>query len=377
MARFVDDRRRLGYRPALDGLRAVAVLFVVLLHSRFQAWFPGGWIGVDIFFVLSGFLITTLLLEEWATGTISLPEFWSRRILRLLPAFFAALAIFFVIALLFVHGGVRATWLSDGLAAATYRSNLVAMHYGGLSAPFLGHTWSLAFEEQFYLVWPVTLFILLKARTSRRIILVLTVAAAIASVLWSGLLISHGAPWFRIYYGPDTRAVGLLVGCAVGQLAGLGWKPGRLISAAMRSCVVPLVLLLGVVLLSLHLIWTWIYVSALPILIVLIAGLVLTLVMMPGRAVQGIFANRVAVHIGRLSYSIYLWHYPVYDAVAYLHLARGAATLIAAPVIYVMSMASYRFIEQPFAALRRSARSAVRPTVSAHDGAGVVFGQAD
>jgi hypothetical protein len=206
--------KRLGYAPALDGLRGVAIALVMLHHADVL---PGGYIGVDVFFVLSGFLITTLLLEERAAqGRISLRGFYRRRARRILPALITLLLGYLVVVALAGGSGIRAVALGGfftGNAVQAF-ANPNPLAQNGLG---LAHLWSLAEEEQFYLLWPVVLILL--ART-RRLIPALATILAVALV-WRGVLAAEGASFYRIYYGPDTHADGLLAGAL---LAALRWR---------------------------------------------------------------------------------------------------------------------------------------------------------
>ena len=161
---------RLGYRPSLDGLRGVAVL-VVMAHHAYVPFFRGGGVGVDIFFVLSGFLITSLLLEEWRrTQDISLRGFYIRRGLRLLPALFMLLLVLQAYALLRMRGD--AFWEMEKAIGAVlgYFGNWVAA-LGLYDMRVLSHTWSLSIEEQFYFLWPIILLLMLRSRWKRTRIL--------------------------------------------------------------------------------------------------------------------------------------------------------------------------------------------------------------
>ena len=209
--------------PALNGLRGVAVIGVVAYHLQL-GWAKGGYLGVDLFFVLSGFLITTLLLEEWVgTGRVSLAAFWGRRARRLLPALFlviAALALYLVCNALF--GGPGANGLidlsglrGDAIATLLYVNNwhLIYAHqsyFAQFSTPSpLQHTWSLAIEEQFYLIWPLVLLLLLRfaRRGWRRAGVVVTLALGVGSSVLMAALFHPGVDPSRIYYGTDTRSV--------------------------------------------------------------------------------------------------------------------------------------------------------------------------
>ncbi len=270
----------LRYNPALDGIRAFAVLAVIAVHQAFT-WLPGGFYGVDSFFVLSGFLITSLLVVEWrGTGTVALGRFWARRARRLLPALYVLVVGIGVVAAVWPAVLAAPHLLENGIATLFYSANwyFVAQHtsYFSVSAqpsPLL-HTWSLAIEEQFYLVWPlVVLAVLRLGRTvtppkripvigraevvtvspspddpvarrdrERRLEALFAIASvgALASAVLMGILTPVGSISDRAYYGTDTRAQGLLVGAAL-AVAFARWgrahRPARRARTAARATV--------------------------------------------------------------------------------------------------------------------------------------------
>jgi peptidoglycan/LPS O-acetylase OafA/YrhL len=213
---------RLPYMPGLDGLRALAVIAVLLYHAGLP-WIPGGFLGVEIFFVLSGYLITSLLLAEWQEkGSVQLKAFWLGRARRLLPALYLMLVVTLAYAVLFLPGevaGIR----SDALATLGYVTNwyLVFNHESYFEAvgrpSLLKHLWSLAVEEQFYLVWPVLFWVgisLGATRLRRRRLLVGALGGAAISVLLMAAVYVPGADPSRLYYGTDTPARVLVAGDA-------------------------------------------------------------------------------------------------------------------------------------------------------------------
>jgi peptidoglycan/LPS O-acetylase OafA/YrhL len=220
---------RLPYLPGLDGLRALAVIAVLLYHAELP-WIPGGFLGVEIFFVISGYLITTLLLAEWRQrGRIDVKAFWLRRARRLLPALYLLLVVTLAYAVVFLPGEV-AGLRADAIAAFGYVTNwyLVLGHesyFEAIGRPsLLKHLWSLAVEEQFYLLWPPLLALGLSvgaARWRERRVLLVTLALAVASALLMALLYRPEVDPSRIYFGSDTRAAGLLIGAALA----FAWTP--------------------------------------------------------------------------------------------------------------------------------------------------------
>ena len=213
--------QRLDRWPALDGLRALAVCAVILTHT-WVSQFPGGWIGVDVFFVLSGFLITGVLLREHGeTGTISLLGFYRRRVVRLLPALLVMLLIVVIAAYVF-RPGLAAATLRTAIFTVVYSANWLAASHQPLG--LLSHMWSLSVEEQFYLVWPVLLVVMLRWRGAR-IALIVTILCVVAVVIHRTLLaqlVDLHDP--QLFWRTDTRVDSILVGCALCLASSLGWK---------------------------------------------------------------------------------------------------------------------------------------------------------
>jgi peptidoglycan/LPS O-acetylase OafA/YrhL len=221
----------LPYSPGLDGLRAFAVVAVLLYHAGLT-WIPGGFLGVEVFFVISGYLITALLLAEWhQRGRVDLRAFWIRRARRLLPALYLMLVVTLAFAVVFLPGEV-AKLRGDAITSFGYVTNwyLVFGHesyFESVGRPsLLKHLWSLAVEEQFYLLWPPVLAAGLSLgalRWRRRRVLLLALAGAAASALLMAILYQPEVDPSRIYFGTDTRATGLLLGAALAFV----WAPGR------------------------------------------------------------------------------------------------------------------------------------------------------
>lgn len=214
----------LGYRRGLDGLRGVSILAVVADHARLLPA-RAGFLGVDVFFVLSGFLITSLLLEEWQQARrISLKKFYLRRTLRLLPALFAALVLIDAYTWIFVSPAYGAMSARDALTALFYSSNWV--HIMDVQRPgIFAHTWSLSIEEQFYLIWPLALIWLLRRTSSRLSLLRWIVLGIFLSEMTRIALTATYTEWLRMYCGTDTRADALLIGCAISVVLSSGLLP--------------------------------------------------------------------------------------------------------------------------------------------------------
>lgn len=331
---------KLGYRPALDGVRALAILPVVTLHAF--GWPREGSLGVEIFFVLSGFLITTLLLEErLSTGTISLVSFYRRRAARLVPGLLLMLAVYAV-----VTHGAHAWPLLFGL---TYTSNIATL-VGANTMPWsLGHLWSLAQEEQFYLVWPPLLLLLL-ARARPALLPKALGLLIVAVMIEKFALVMLGSGIQRIYFAPDTHAEPILIGCLFGALYSR-WSP-----AATRSWGGPtaLVAVVGAVLASQ---WVWFLSPLSPIRTVFFFACgFLILAAAQGEVLLVPLGNRLMIFIGRISYSLYLWHVPVLAAAgATVFDHRPGRSTAAIFVAAGIASAAFFCVEQP---LRRRLRNA-------------------
>jgi len=349
----------LGYLPSLDGLRAISVMAVLLYHAEI-GWLSGGFLGVEVFFVISGYLITSLLLaERQRSGTISLRGFWVRRARRLLPALYLLLLATSAWWLLFVRdevGHVR----GDVLAAVTYVTNWWLVFskqsyfaQAGRPSPFR-HLWSLAVEEQFYLLWPlifVGLMALTKGRRDRAVGILLAGAAASAMLMYT--LFSPAADPSRPYYGTDTRASGLLLGAALAFVL----PPWRLQARAGKRAPH---IIDGVGLLALGaLAWfflrvnefdPFVYQQGFILLDLLTVVAIIAVVHPAGRVWRRALSLRPVVWVGQRSYGIYLWHWPVFV----LTRPRLDISLTGVPLLVVrlaitigLAAASYRFLEQP------------------------------
>jgi peptidoglycan/LPS O-acetylase OafA/YrhL len=340
---------RLGHRLALDGIRGVAVVLVLARH----VWPEGGagMVGVDLFFVLSGFLITCLLIEEWdERGGISFKAFYARRALRLLPALYAMLTVFVACSLLFARGDRLAHALKSAALAGTYLTGYAAFDNFFNSRP-LGPVWSLAVEEQFYLLWPVILWLALRRGWSLQRCAVLAVGLAALDVVFR--IVSWQLWQVRIYTLPTTWADGLFIGCAVA----LGWKAGlfptRIPSALAWSGWLTL-FFLGL--------WQTMEVSGptygpvLTSMAVVSAVLVLAAARGEGGLPTALLASRPVRWVGRRSYAIYLWNASLIAAVPTSWKPHVLLAVLAAVASFGVAELSWRFVESP--ALRRKQRFA-------------------
>jgi peptidoglycan/LPS O-acetylase OafA/YrhL len=345
---------RLPYLPGLDGLRALAVIAVLVYHGNY-ALLPGGFLGVEIFFVISGYLITSLLLKEWRqTGGINLPRFWLRRARRLLPALFLIIVASLTFAV-FVLPDEVAALRSDALAAMAYVTNWYFIftqksYFEAVGRPsLLKHLWSLAIEEQFYLLWPLLLTLMLRRWSLRRVLGVVLALATASAALMAFLYVPDTDP-SRVYFGADTRASGLLFGAALAFV----WAPERI---SKRLDRLPFDLIgLGALGVLAWLCWSVNQFSATlyqgGFAVVGIATIVLIAATVHPRARLGplVLGREPLRWVGLRSYGIYLWHWPIFMLTrpnldvpldgALLFILRLAATFVLADI-------SYRLVETP------------------------------
>ena len=362
-----------AYYGGLDGLRALAVVGVLLYHGG-VSWAGGGFLGVEVFFVLSGFLITSLLVVEWGRSSrIALGAFWARRARRLLPALFFLVTVIGIYQALAGPSKAVPALKGDGIATLLYFGNwhqiVTQSNYFAATGPVspLQHTWSLAIEEQFYIFWPVLLFgvLLVAGRvTGRRspwalrTLLVFSVVGAVVSVIEMALLFDGGRGLNRVYYGTDTRAFSLLSGASFAiAVAVFRRRPVSLVRPELAQHArrllggAALIALLGVLVMMRVADGSsaWLYPFGFAGLDLAVLVVIAAVVLYPASLVGRVFSVRYVRAIGIISYGIYLWHYPLFlwldqdstglSGTALLTL-RLAATLL-------ISVVSFFVIEQP------------------------------
>ena len=339
----------------LDGLRAIAVTTVIAFHFA-PGLLPGGYIGVDIFFVISGFLITTLLLRERTeTGRIVLRNFWLRRARRLLPAL-ALVVLVSCTAALVIGGDVLVRIGTQVLGAATFSYNWLgiasnASYFDDTTPELFRNLWSLAVEEQFYLVWPLAILLLVLVRR-RGVRLAIVATLALGSIAAMVALLSFGAPPTRLYFGTDTHSFGLAIGAGLALLTidnsprPLEWRRGTPVLFAVIGALATAALLVVS--------WWLAEDSELVFRGGLVLVAVLTALAISGAVVPGSFLGRALDVpplrvIGERSYGLYLWHWPVFVlATAALPVAHPWLIAgVALAITVVAATLSYRFVELP------------------------------
>jgi peptidoglycan/LPS O-acetylase OafA/YrhL len=357
------------YLPALDGLRALAITGVIAFHLGY-GWASGGYLGVDLFFVLSGFLITTLLLEEWLqSGVVKLARFWGRRARRLLPALLLMVALV-VVFVATESGGLPIDWSGlrgQALATVGYAANwqLLATHQSYFDqftvASPLKHTWSLAIEEQFYLVWPLVIVAMMRLlRRFRRpaswrtVGLVLTAGGAVISAGWMAFLWLHGASVDRVYYGTDTRAFDLLAGAALAMMTVGRPQPSAVSLRRLRFASLGAVAVLAACWTTAGVVGTeyprsWMFEGGFALCAVAGAVVIADVRTTKVGPFGSLLSLRPVRYVGKISYGLYLWHWPVIVELtpARTHTTGTALSAVRVAVTFGLAVTSYYLVEQP------------------------------
>ena len=365
------SHRRLAYLPPLDGVRAFAVVAVMMFHGGLS-FMNGGFMGVDVFFALSGFLITSLLVGEWRESlTIRLGAFWARRARRLLPALLLMLLFVAFFASVIVPKGTYGALRLDALSTLLYVSNwhfiLVNSNYFNETAaasPLL-HTWSLAVEEQFYLIWPLVVLGVLHFTRNLKALFLLCCAAAIGSALWMDHIFGRAGSTNRVYLGTDTRSQCLFIGCALavglvlltqhshaeGRLKqGELWRPA---GAAGRT-LCGLAGIAG----AAGAIAIWVGTSetdAFPykggffLIGTATAAVILSAVGAPRSVVPRFLALPPIRYVGQISYGLYIWHWPLFIWINHERTGLSGYPLFVVRVLvtFGVAVASFHLVERP------------------------------
>ena len=344
----------MGYQPALDGLRAISVIAVMLFHAGF-AWMGGGFFGVEVFFVVSGYLITSLLLDEREKHhRVSLEQFWLRRARRLLPALFTMLVAVAVWAALSGSDEQRSTLKRDLPWSIFYVSNWGQIvgstpYFASADPPLLRHLWSLAVEEQWYVIWPLVFVGAMTIGAGRlRSRGVFFVGCSVALMIAMHVLhgeVSNNA----LYLGTFTRSSGLLLGAGCAFV----WRPwrapspsqmrGRRLDPMGAAALALLVCIMSVATLTASYIYQWL----LPVVSLLSMTVIAVVVYPTSYGLRAVLGWRPLVEIGRRSYGLYLWHWPIFVIGHVYHSGSWPKFVIAMVVTAGVAELSYRYVETP------------------------------
>jgi peptidoglycan/LPS O-acetylase OafA/YrhL len=357
---------RLGHRPWLDGLRGIAILIVLLGHFQLV---PGGFLGVDLFFVLSGFLITTLLVEEWErTKAINLRQFYLRRALRLAPAL-AAVILFGLAFTNFCRSPEEAAqFRREAVVVGCHLANWPQLHDTPL--PVLGHAWSLSLEEQFYVLWPLALCLLLRTHSRRAVCLCVVAGIAGSCALRLALHQEFRAAGkslealARMYQGLDTRADALLTGCLIGLVAVWQRLPrGRTARSAVAGAAAATAVGVSYLVATQHLGKPLFYDGLFTLLAFGFGSIIVHLLVNPARVWRGVLEFAPLIGLGRISYGLYLVHAPVIHWLANgkVGSAYPATTAAAAATTLAAALLLFYLVERPFLRLKARLRPAPEP----------------
>jgi len=344
------------HESGLDGVRGIAVALVVWHHIVVRDDDPmilGGWLGVDLFFVLSGFLITQSVIRRPQVG-----DFLRRRCWRIGPAMIVFLGVYLAVSIGADDAHQRVEWLG---AAATQWLNI----QGAMGPPFsphIGHLWSLSAEAQFYLAWGLALALLVRRRAPRPVVIGIVVALFLLSWVERVVLWDHGVLWNRLYLGPDTHAGSLLAGCFIGLLFSWDLLRWRGTSSVLAVLTVPAVALLAWQVVRLSFLdertYRWGLTGAAIAGAVIVAGAALRV----PSPIRPLIELAPVAFLGRISYSVYLWHLPIIEEVSRRSdgdIVRVA--VVSVPLTVAVSLVSYVLVERPL--MSSAGRARVRAAI--------------
>jgi peptidoglycan/LPS O-acetylase OafA/YrhL len=345
----------LGYTRGLDGIRGLAIIPVMLAHSGLPyIWYRGGFVGVEIFFVLSGFLITTILIQEHdEKGRIHFQRFYAHRFLRLFPALFLLLSAIVFLSILFLHGDALKNQLKEAFFMFIYAINWVRA-FSFSSTDLLEHGWSLAIEGQFYLLWPALLALLFWLVKDKKKIAACIAGLIVLIWMYRITLLAHGASFPRLFNGLDTAGDMLLTGCLLAFVLPAFEKDGTKNRVAGWLRYAAPGALLALLLVYLRVTWDSpsVYEWILPVIALSSSILVLTVFFGNGM-VKNFLSHPGLVWNGKISYGLYLYHYPIYKLLMHQDASDASVFVFGTIAVYAVSIASFYLVERPIASLKR------------------------
>jgi len=348
---------KLQYTPALDGLRGLSILGVMIFHAEAfhldTSFLKGGFIGVDIFLILSGFLITILLINELElTGQFNFIKFITRRILRLIPALVIFLCTYAMLAFWILERGKGLIILQNIGIVLLYLTNW-AFAYDWVMPPSLAPTWSLATEAQFYLCWPLILFGLLTRSTRKFRIVFYLLGVIVGAWLLRVYLLAHGERHYA-YYSLFTRIDELAIGCILGIVISSDaiYKIANKFSLLIRF-IAP-ISMMGLVYIFFMVeqsIQTYLWLACVVEVLVIIV--ILNILLEEEGVISVAMSNLGLVWIGKISYGLYLWHRLIYCVVDYLELSKLSTIILYGILPFIIATISFYWIEKPFLNLKK------------------------
>ena len=359
------DNVRFTYAPSLDGIRAFAVILVICLHAQtiyptLEQSFYSGFLGVDIFFVLSGFLITSILLKEYdANGSLSARNFFARRFLRLMPAYWLHLLVIFLFSkqLFWPRVADQVSKSENFLYAFFYLTNYHRIWNGSSAPGVLGHTWSLAIEEQFYIFWFPILFLMLRNLRKKGVFIV-TLSLIILLTTFRALRYDGDQTVNYLYNAFDTRVDSLLIGCLFSMI--VLWKvfSDEFFSSRYFNLLV-LCAFVGIAAVfyqaesySAAFLWTW----GLTLFSVSVGIVIVWLVKLEQHTIKTILERPYIVWTGKVSYGLYLWHFSAIYLADRFALTKPGKFVAALFLTFSVAALSYYALERPLLKLKRHFR---------------------
>jgi peptidoglycan/LPS O-acetylase OafA/YrhL len=341
-----------GKYPGLDGLRGFGIIGIVFGHSN-PSLFGGFFLFVDVFFVLGGFLITLMLLNEYVyCGTISIRQFYLRRFLRLGPAYLVFLLAYALFYPILNFGPSIESMFGEVIIAGGYMTNW-ARAFDWYAPDYLGHTWTLGVEEQFYLLWPWCLLWLLRTVKTRKNRVLSILALALSCSLWRAFMAYDGASLARLYNGFDMRVDEILFGTVLaiavqGITIGKDGKFGRWLHRIMYPVSFGSIIIFLWLVVKLD--WTQLatYYWQLPVIALLSNILILDAVLVRSKVHRYFFETKPLIFMGKVSYALYLWHFPVIRYCRSLEWSPFSVLIVGGGISVILSFLSYVFIESFF-----------------------------
>jgi len=340
-----NSKTHLRYQPELDGIRGIMTFGVLLAHINY-AWLPGSIVYMNVFFMLSSYLITSVLIRDIEVhGKIRYKIFYLRRFFRLLPAYYFMICIFLLAVFIFLPEPKKYLW--DVLYSACYVANW-ARAFGTTNPDWLGHTWSLSIEEQFYLIWPIVFAPLVCFWGFSRKLLVCLSSVALLASIWRIVLVYNGASIARLYNGTDTRVDVILIGAIIAIILHCNAvKFHKVILFCKRIFLMSAFIVFIGFGWSIH--WqdhsyyTLFSIFSNFALSIFFIGLVT----LNNSAIHRLLRLKLLVFLGKISYPTYLWHFPIFCFAKFYSLTSSEILFFCVPATYLVAIFSYKFVETP------------------------------